>query len=207
VAAERAQEALARDAHQQRAEPRQARERAQQREVVRERLAEADPRVELDPLLGHAGADRRLHPLGQERLDLRHHVLVARVGLHRARLAEHVHQAAVEAAVGDEAGEFRISQRGHVADERRRRLARPRATLGLAQIRPRRNALGSEPCDHRAARARELEPAETVERPGGSTRPSHPRSPPLGRHPEPMQGVRPWRSANAPPSENESGAR
>ena len=101
AAGERAQEALARDAQQQRAESRKARQRAQQREVVRERLAEADAGIERDALRGHARRDRGLGALGEERLDLGHDVVVARVVLHRARLAEHVHEAEVGARLGD----------------------------------------------------------------------------------------------------------
>ena len=77
-------------------------EAAQQLEVVLERLAEADPRVQLHALLGDPGRHGGGEPLLEERLDVGDDVVVARVLLHRARLAEHVHQAAVEAAVGDE---------------------------------------------------------------------------------------------------------
>ena len=68
--------------------------RREQLEVVLDRLAEADPGVEHDPLLGDAVADREAEPLLEERLDLGDDVVVARVALHRARVAEHVHQAA-----------------------------------------------------------------------------------------------------------------
>ena len=95
---------------QQRAEPREARQRAQQREVVRERLAEADARVERDALARNAGRHGRLGALGQEALDLGDDVVVARIVLHRARLAEHVHQAQVGARAGDD--------RGHARDRR-----------------------------------------------------------------------------------------
>ena len=54
-------------------------EPAQQLEVVLDGLAEADPRVDPDPLLGDPGCDRELDPLGEERLDLVDDVVVARV--------------------------------------------------------------------------------------------------------------------------------
>ena len=88
-----ADEALARGADDQRpAQLAQLAEPAQQLEVVLERLAEADPGIEPDPLLVDPGGDRDLHPLGEEGLDLVDHVVVARVVLHRPRVALHVHQ-------------------------------------------------------------------------------------------------------------------
>ena len=91
---------------------------AQQLEVVLERLAEADPGVDHDALLAHALADRELDALLEEGADVVDDVVVARVVLHRARLAEHVHQAAVAAAIGHEAGELGlVAERGDVVDE------------------------------------------------------------------------------------------
>ena len=87
-------------------------EPAQQLEVVLDRLAEADPGVELDALLGHALGDRERHPVLEERLHVGDDVVVARVVLHRARLAEHVHQAAVRAALRDQGGELRRGAKG-----------------------------------------------------------------------------------------------
>src|SRR4051794_37760633 len=75
-----------------------------QLEVVGQRLAEADAGVEVDPVLLDALAHGELGPLEQERLDLVDDVGVAGVLLHRARLAEHVHQAAARAVVGGQAG-------------------------------------------------------------------------------------------------------
>ena len=82
---------------------------AQQLEVVLERLAEADARVDDDALLAHALADRELDALLEEGADVVDDVVVAGVVLHGARLAEHVHEAAVAAAIGDEAGELGIA--------------------------------------------------------------------------------------------------
>ena len=82
-----AQERLARGADHHRAPERdELVEAAQQLEVVRDRLAEADPGIEQDPLLGRcrprpATSSRSL----QEGGDLRDDIAVARVALHRAR--------------------------------------------------------------------------------------------------------------------------
>ena len=62
-----ADEALARGADDDRAaEVAQLAQPRQQLEVVLERLAEADPGVDRDPLLGDAGGERELDPLGEE---------------------------------------------------------------------------------------------------------------------------------------------
>ena len=81
---------------------------AEQLEVVLSRLAEADPGVEQDPLLGHPMRDRERHPLLEERLDLGYDIVVARILLHRPRLTEHVHQAAVDPRRGDHVGHRRV---------------------------------------------------------------------------------------------------
>ena len=91
---------------------------AQELEVVLERLAEADARVDHDALLAHALADRELDALLEEGADVVDDVVVAGVVLHGARLAEHVHQAAVAAAIGHEAGELGLlAEGGDVVDE------------------------------------------------------------------------------------------
>ena len=53
---------------------------------------------------GDTGGHGGLGALGQEALDLGDDVVVARIVLHRARLAEHVHQAQVGAGVGHDLG-------------------------------------------------------------------------------------------------------
>ena len=64
---DRADEPLARRADDDRpAEVAQLAEAAQELEVVLERLAEADARVDPDALLGDAGRDGALDPLGRE---------------------------------------------------------------------------------------------------------------------------------------------
>ena len=96
----RAEEALARGAdHDRAAQRQQLVQTAQQLEVVRDGLAEADARVEQHAPLAHALAHGERQALLEERLDLVDHVVIARVLLHRARLAAHVHQAALRAAV------------------------------------------------------------------------------------------------------------
>ena len=110
----------------------QAREQLQ---VVRDRLAEADARVEQHLLLAHALAHREGEPLLQKRLDLAHHVLVARVALHRARIAEHVHEAALGAAGGHHPDHARVAaQGGDVVHEDRPRLERRRGHRGLGGV-------------------------------------------------------------------------
>ena len=60
------------------AELAQLAEPAQQLEVVLDGLAEADPGVDPDPLLGDPRGDRDLDPLGEEGLDVVDDVVVAR---------------------------------------------------------------------------------------------------------------------------------
>ena len=122
----RAQRALAREADEHRPPEReQDVEPAHELEVVRHRLAEADARVEADPLLGDALRDRERQPLLEERRDLGRDVVVARLRLHRPRLALHVHEAEVRAGAGDDSGELGIAaQRRDVVDEDRAALER-----------------------------------------------------------------------------------
>ena len=70
----------------------EARQRGEERPVVVARLAEADPRVEPDPVAGDAGVSRRGRPLPQEGVDLGHRVVVGGVPLHGAGLSPHVHR-------------------------------------------------------------------------------------------------------------------
>ncbi len=86
---------------------------AQQLEVVLERLAEADPGIDPDPLLGDAAGHRRLDALGEEGADIVDHVVVDGVVLHRARASLHVHQDHAAVALG--------AKRGHLRDRRERR--------------------------------------------------------------------------------------
>ena len=68
-------------------------------------LAEPDARVEADALLAHALRDRERQALLEERRDLGRDVVVARVDLHRPRLALHVHQTDVRVVRGARLGE------------------------------------------------------------------------------------------------------
>ena len=87
-------------------------------EIVGDRLAEADSRIEADSLLGDSRVDCEFEPLLQKRRDVGRDVVVARLELHRSRLALHVHQAEVGARVRDDAGELGIgAERRHVVHE------------------------------------------------------------------------------------------
>ena len=126
------------------ARSRPARQPAHELEVVLDRLPEADAGVEADELLADPRRDREREPLLEERLHLGDDVVVDRVGLHRARLAAHVHQAEVGARVGDHPGELRVAaQRRHVVDELGAELERPRARPRPWPCRSRRAAPAS----------------------------------------------------------------
>ena len=116
---ERADEALARRPDDDRpAELPQLAEPAQELEVVLDGLAEPDPRIDPDPLLGDPRADGDLDPLGEERLHVVDHVVVGRGLLHRARRPLHVHQHHVAAALRADRRQLRVrAQRGHVVDD------------------------------------------------------------------------------------------
>src|SRR5829696_4505592 len=102
AARELAEEALPRCAHHHRPADRDDLvQPSQQLDVVLDRLAEPDAGIEPDPLLRDALRDGEGEPLLEERLHVRHDVVVARVLLHRARLTEHVHQAAASAGPRD----------------------------------------------------------------------------------------------------------
>ena len=82
-----------------------------------------------------AGSRRRREPLREERLHVVDDVVVARAGLHRARLALHVHEADVGAGVGDDAGELGVAaQRRDVVDELRAQGERSAGDLGLRRV-------------------------------------------------------------------------
>ena len=120
AAGDPAQEALARGADDDRpAELDDLVQAGEQLEVVVDGLAEADAGIEPDSLARDAVRDRMLEALGEKRADVGDDVAVARIALHRARLAEHVHEADVAAALGDERRHPGVAaQRGHVVDER-----------------------------------------------------------------------------------------
>ena len=85
-----------------------------------DRLAEPDPWVEADELLADPRRDRKGEPLLEKRLHVRDDIVVDRVGLHRPRLAAHVHMADVGVRLGDHACERGVAaQGGHVVHELR----------------------------------------------------------------------------------------
>ena len=87
-------------------------------DVLIHRLPEPDARVEADPLLRDPGVDGEPQPLLEEGCDLGGDVLIARIDLHRARIAGHVHQAEVCLGLGDGADEVGIGpERGDVVDQ------------------------------------------------------------------------------------------
>src|SRR2546426_5907912 len=127
---------LARDADHDRASDRDDLvQAAQELEVVVEGLAEADPGVEPDSLLGDSLTDRKLEPLLQKGLDLRHDVLIGRRLLHRLGVALHVEQADLYARLAHHRRHLRVpSKRGDVVYERgarRQRLTRDRGFVGV----------------------------------------------------------------------------
>ena len=68
-------------------------------------------------LLRHSRPDGEPEPLLEEGRDLGGHVLVARIGLHRPRRAEHVHQAEIGARLADRVDELGVAaERGDVVD-------------------------------------------------------------------------------------------
>ena len=104
------------------------------------------------------GRDRRLDPLGEERLDVRDDVVVAGLGLHRPRRAEHVHQADVDAALGHERRHVGVAaQRGDVVDVVGAGVERGRRDRGLGRVDrdPHARVRRADPLDH-GDHAREL---------------------------------------------------
>jgi hypothetical protein len=100
---EGADEALARRSHEDRLPERAERvEALQQREVVVDRLAEPDSGVDAEGFGRYTGALRGGHRGPQLVADLREEVVVARVGLHRAGGALHVHDREPGSVLGAE---------------------------------------------------------------------------------------------------------
>ena len=142
--------ALAREADEHRPSDRdQLRQAPDELEVVLDRLAEPDPGVEADELLADPLRHGEREPLLEERLHLGDDVVVARVVLHRPRLAVHVH----EAADSSPRPRRRRRARGRRAARSRRSPARRRARARAA--RPRPSPCRSTPAARRAPRAPE----------------------------------------------------
>ena len=107
-------------------------EPGQQLDVLLDGLAEADAGIQADVLLRNPRLDREGQALLQEGLDLGDDVVVARVVLHRPRLAEHVQQTEVRAGLGDDSGQVRVTaERGHVVHHHCAQLERPPGHGGL----------------------------------------------------------------------------
>ena len=83
-------------------------------------LPEADSRVEADALLVDPGSRREVEPLLEERLHVGYDVVVARIVLHRPRLAEHVHEAEADIGIGHDSRQLGIApESGDVVHEHR----------------------------------------------------------------------------------------
>ena len=153
------EERLARHAeHQGRADLLQLVQVRQQVEVVLERLAEPDPGI--DQHLDSEATSGR-DPLGEEVADLGHHVVVAGLALHRARLALHVHGDHRSAVAGRDL-EHRLAGAGDVVDQVGAGSERPIGDLGLRGV----DAQGHS----------EVEPADALDhrqQPGELLRRSH----------------------------------
>jgi hypothetical protein len=129
AAREAPQEALARGAdHDGAANGHDLVQTAKQRQVVLDRLAEADAGIEQHPLLGDPRAHSEGQALFEKRLYVVYDIVVSRPThprLHGARLAKHVHQAAVRTALPHCLGHLGIApQGGDVVHEARPRLQR-----------------------------------------------------------------------------------
>ena len=124
-------------------------EPAQQLDVVLDGLAEADAGIEADALLGDPRRDGEREPLLEERPDLRHDVVVARILLHRSRLAEHVHEADVCTRLGDDLRQLRVAtQRRDVVHELGAERESAARDLGLRGV-DRERHLATQPLQHR----------------------------------------------------------
>ena len=98
-------------------------------------LLAATPGIETDSLLRDPGRNREGEALLEERSHIGDDVVVARVVLHRARLAEHVHEAEIGIAVGDDTRHVRVgAERRDVVDHRCPERERSSGDLGLRRV-------------------------------------------------------------------------
>ena len=136
VAEDPAERALAGDADQHRpAEGDDLAEPPEELEVLLHGLAEAEARVEADPLLRDARVDGEPEPLLEEGGDVAGDVVVHGIELHRPRLSLHVHQAQVGLRGRDDAGQLRVAaKRGDIVHELRAELDRAAGDLGLGGV-------------------------------------------------------------------------
>ena len=151
AAGDRAERGLARPADQQRrAEAQQFALSRQQTRGCVDGLAEADAGVEHDTIEGDAGNERGVAAVGEERGHVEHDIAVVRRGLHRARLALHVHQA--DAAHGVRRHGFeraRPLQGAHVVDDVGAEVERGTHHRGLAGVHRHRHAQRQRMAQHR----------------------------------------------------------
>jgi hypothetical protein len=122
-----------------------------QLEVVVEVLAEADPRVDRDPLGVDPGELGRLDPLPEILMHLADDVVVLRGLLHRRRIAPHVHQDDGGIATANDLEHRRIGAARHVVHDRGAGVQGLGSDARLPRVdrdRDRGVELG-EPLDHR----------------------------------------------------------
>ena len=92
--------------------------------------------------------DRERHPLLQERGDLLRDIVVARLLLHRPRLALHVHEAEIRAGGGHDVSDLGIvAERRHVVDEDCAALECRTRHRSLRSV-DRERHLAAEPIEH-----------------------------------------------------------
>ena len=122
----------------------------EQFKVVHGGLAEAEAGICDQVLLRDAGQFGGEDALGQEAVHLRHHVVVARVVLHRARLGGHVHQHHRHAQGGGGFQRALAAQGAHIVDHAGAGLHRRAHHLRLAGVdADRQPGLTGQAFDHR----------------------------------------------------------
>ena len=110
IADDPSERALPRDSDQHRPTQRaQLVQASQELEVLVGRLAEADPGIDADPLLGDSLLDGERDALLEEGQHIGDDVVVVRSDLHRSRLALHVHETDERVSVSDDLGHVRVA--------------------------------------------------------------------------------------------------
>jgi len=105
-----------------------------------EGLAEADARIDRDALASDPRAFKRERAIEQEVADLGHDVGVGRLLLHRARLAEHVHDNEARIARDGGVHHGRIRKAAYVVDYARPSLDTGGGDVGMSRIHRDRDA-------------------------------------------------------------------
>ena len=168
-------------------------------------LAEPDAGSRQIRSSGMPSADGEREPLLEEPRHLGDDVVVARVVLHRPRLAEHVHEAEVRVRAGDDAGQLGIAaQRGDVVHEHGPELERAAGDLRLRRV-DRDGQLAGDRLEHGNDAAQLLVERHALRPgPGGLAADVHERGALLAMRAGSRDRRRRDRGC-APPSENESG--